>query len=298
MNAVVEQIDRPMPMPAQKRTLMESFASKYQVEPGKMLDTLKATCFKGSQGKPATNEQLLALVAVANQFNLNPFLKEIYAFPDKQGGIIPVVGIDGWLRIVNEHPAYDGMDIVYAPTEGQKPPEWVECTIYRKDRSRPTVIREYLRECKRNTDPWNTSPTRMLRHRSIIQCARVSFSFGGIFEQDEAERIIDGGVSATVDAETVADINKRLSRPQTDLLPVGGDAEQKVEAKTDAVKAEAEQQADQPVMSFAQVADAINKSKTTDALDIAADLIGAVEDAGQRTELTDMYEQARKGMKS
>ena len=31
----------------------------------------------------------------------------------------------------------------------------------------------------------------MLRHKAMIQCARLAFGFGGIFDQDEADRIIE-----------------------------------------------------------------------------------------------------------
>lgn len=31
----------------------------------------------------------------------------------------------------------------------------------------------------------------MLRHKAMIQCARVAFGYGGIFDQDEAERIVE-----------------------------------------------------------------------------------------------------------
>jgi hypothetical protein len=63
------------------------------------------------------------------------------------------------------------------------------CLIYIKGRTRPVVVTEYLSECKRNTDPWNTMPRRMLRHKSLIQCARVAFGFSGIFDEDEAKDI-------------------------------------------------------------------------------------------------------------
>jgi hypothetical protein len=66
--------------------------------------------------------------------------------------------------------------------------------IYRKDRTHPTIITEYLEEVKRNTDPWNTSPCRMLRHRAIIQCARVAFSFTGIEDADEAFKVANAEV--------------------------------------------------------------------------------------------------------
>lgn len=75
------------------------------------------------------------------------------------------------------------------------------CKIYRKDRRVPTSITEYLTECKRNTDPWNSHPSRMLRHKATIQCARVAFGFAGIKDPDEAERIIEAEVVETVSAK-------------------------------------------------------------------------------------------------
>lgn len=182
MNTVQKQSEpQPATQPIQvpQRRLVGIMADKYQLDPSKLLPVLKETCFKGS-----TDEQMVALLVVANEYNLNPFVKEIYAFPAKGGGIVPVVGIDGWLRIINEHPAYDGMEAKVSE-DGEE----CVCTIYRKDRSHPTVIVEYLSEVKRNTDPWNTCPRRMLRHKAIIQCARVAFAFTGIKDEDEAEII-------------------------------------------------------------------------------------------------------------
>lgn len=167
-----------------QKKLVGIMADKFNLAPEKLLPVLKDTCFKG-----ATDEQMVALLVVANEYNLNPFTKEIYAFPAKGGGIVPVVGIDGWLRIINEHPQYDGMDVKISD-DGKE----CTCTIYRKDRNHPTVITEYLEEVKRNTDPWNTSPCRMLRHRAIIQCARVAFSFTGIKDEDDAAKIVNAEV--------------------------------------------------------------------------------------------------------
>jgi phage recombination protein Bet len=157
-------------------------ASKYSVEPEKLLSTLKSTVFKG-----ATNEELLALVVVSNQYNLSPLLKEIYAFPAKGGGIVPVVSVDGWIRMANDHPQTDGIEFESAhDSEGRLVS--VTCKIYRKDRQHPTTVTEYLAECKRNTDPWKMEH-RMLRHKALIQCCRVAFGFSGIVDEDEAKDI-------------------------------------------------------------------------------------------------------------
>jgi phage recombination protein Bet len=163
----------------EKKMLTTVFSEKYGIEPNKMLDVLRATAFRQSDGKVISNEQLAALMIVSNQYNLNPFTKEIYAFPAKGGGIVPVVGIDGWLRVINEHPKFDGMDI-------SSTKESCTVTIYRKDRTHAISVTEILSECKRSTEPWNTCPTRMLRHKAIMQCARVALSLTGIVDEDDA----------------------------------------------------------------------------------------------------------------
>ena len=69
-----------------KQSALAVMAGKYNVEPAKLLETLKNTVFRG-----ASNDELLALVVVSNEYGLNPLTKEIYAFPAKGGGIVPVV---------------------------------------------------------------------------------------------------------------------------------------------------------------------------------------------------------------
>jgi phage recombination protein Bet len=165
-----------------KPSAMSLMASRCNVDPAKLHQTLKATVFKG-----ATDEELLALVVTANTYELNPLLKELYAFPKKGGGITPMVGIDGWLKIANRQPNFDGMDVeVYG--DG-KTPTHATCEIHLKDRSRPVKITEYFDECKRNTDPWTQMPRRMLRNKAIIQAIRVAFGIGGIHDEDEAADI-------------------------------------------------------------------------------------------------------------
>jgi len=198
---------------AQKtNSLVDKMASKFSIDPEVLLETLKATAFSQGVGSdPITNEQMYSLLIVSDQYNLNPFTKEIYAFPAKNGGIVPVVGVDGWNRIANEHPQFDGVEFVYSD-ELMQPQgaatvchAWIEAVVYRKDRTRPIRVREYLDECYRlpyvnrnngyvSNGPWQSHPKRLLRHKAEIQCYRVGFSFVGIYDEDEASRIIEGQV--------------------------------------------------------------------------------------------------------
>lgn len=170
---------------AEKPSVLVALGQRYSVEPAKLLDTLKATVFKN-----ASNEQLMALCIVANEFKLNPFLKQIYAFPDKGGGIIPVVGVDGWIALINSQPGLNGIEFIMEDDANGKPYS-VTCVIHVKGREYPCKVTEYLSECARNTDPWNKSPRRMLRHRALIQCGRVAFGLAGIKDEDEAAEFKD-----------------------------------------------------------------------------------------------------------
>ena len=165
-----------------------------------LIQTLKATAFKGD----VSDAQMTALLVVANQYGLNPWTKEIYAFPDRQNGIVPVVGVDGWSRIINQNPQFNGMEFRASENmvemNGARPaPEWMECVIYRKDRDHPVVIREYLDEVYREPfkpgmkGPWQTHTKRFFRHKAMIQCSRLAFGYVGIYDQDEAERVVDMG---------------------------------------------------------------------------------------------------------
>jgi phage recombination protein Bet len=201
-------------------SLISKFADRYSVDATKLMDTLKATAFRQRGDQVVTNEQMMALLVVADQYGLNPFTKEIYAYNDK-GAIVPVVSVDGWLRIINEHPQFDGMEFQYAeefeePTAGKECYAWIECVIFRKDRTRPTIIREYLDETyqaprgeKAFAGPWQSHTKRMLRHKSIIQCGRVAFGFAGIHDDDEAKHIAERDMGQ---AEEIVPVKQPLSR--------------------------------------------------------------------------------------
>ncbi len=211
----------------QNRSLLVRVASKYGVDPERMLTTLKATAFKQQGDYEVSNEQMMALLIVAEQHGLNPWTKEIYAFPDKKNGIVPVVSVDGWARIINENSQLDGIEFKYSEAliaagtlKGQTMGchEWIEAIIHRKDRAAPVVVREYFEEVYRApfegrgsngpytvNGPWQSHPRRMHRHKALIQCARIAFGFGGIYDQDEAERIVEAQPETVVVTSTRVD---------------------------------------------------------------------------------------------
>lgn len=172
-----------------RASALSLMAQRFNVEPNKLLGTLKSTVFKG-----ASDDELMALVIVANEYNLNPLKKEIYAFPAKGGGITPVIGVDGYVNIMNSHPQFDGIEFKMEESDGEP----ISCTaiIHRKDRKLPIPVTEYYDECFRQTDPWKQMPRRMLRNRALAQAVRIAFTAGGIIDEDEAQAMLDPVASA------------------------------------------------------------------------------------------------------
>lgn len=173
---------------AKPRNALEKMAMRLDLSPDVLRNTLQKTAFSGCR----TNEEFVALIAVANEYNLNPMLKEIYAFPAKGGGIVPMVGYDGWVKLMNSHPQFDGIEYNdHLDAKGNL--YAIEVVIYRKDRSHPIKLMELLDECRRGTEPWKMMPSRMLRNRVTCQGARLAFGFTGI-ASDGDEDVIDGGM--------------------------------------------------------------------------------------------------------
>ena len=168
-----------------KRSVLLAMASRFGMEAAAFEATVRATC--GCAG--ATREEFAAFLLVANEYGLNPVTREIYAFPKKGGGIQPIVGVDGWMRMANAHPEFDGLEVDFQHDDAGKLLS-ATARVHRKDRTHAVVVTEYLAECYRNTDPWKM-PHRMLRHKAAIQGIRYAFGFAGIMEPDEAEGIVE-----------------------------------------------------------------------------------------------------------
>lgn len=145
-----------------------------------LLDVLRGTACKGF-----SDEQIKMFCIVANMYKLNPFTGELYASIRSNGQLSVGVSVDGWSRLINEHPQFLKME-VEMPDDGKT----CTCKIWRKDREIPTVITEYLSDNYRSDSAaWKHYPKRMLRHKAIKECARIALGFSGLYDRDEIEEI-------------------------------------------------------------------------------------------------------------
>ncbi len=145
---------------------------------------------KNQHGSVATNAELAIVTGVAAKYDLNPLVKEMAAFVS--GGKLQVtVMIDGWYKMVNRQPTFDGVEFDdHIDANGKL--SAITCRMYLTNRTRPVTVTEYLAECRKTgngADVWNKWPSRMLRHKAYIQAARMAFGISEIVDPDEADRI-------------------------------------------------------------------------------------------------------------
>ena len=177
--------------------LVEIMAKEQHLNAATYAETVRSVACPPNISK----EQFTAFLMVCHEHQLNPITREIYGF-ESRGKVQPIVSIDGWLKIINSHQDFDGMEFEDV-LDGDGKLAAITCRIYRKNRKHPTEVTEYMAECKRNTEVWKNWPARMLRHKATIQAARYAFGFVGIYDQDEVERAspIDMGDAEVIDVE-------------------------------------------------------------------------------------------------
>jgi phage recombination protein Bet len=197
------------PPAGDRRSILMTMATRFGMEPSAFEATVRATCGCDK----ASREEFAAFLLVANEYGLNPVTREIYAFPKKGGGIQPIVSIDGWMTMANNHPAYDGITFVDRLDDSGRLLA-ITAQVHRKDRSHPIEVTEYLAECQQGTEPWRKWPARMLRHKAAIQAIRYAFGFSGIVDPDEADRMRPAVVEAVARPAVARPSAPRLPAPQ------------------------------------------------------------------------------------
>ncbi len=133
--------------------------------------------------KGATPAQLAMFLQVCKRTGLDPFLKEIWYVAEK--GII-MAGRDGYLRVANENPQFDGIETRVERTEAGIPIKAV-CTVWRKDRSHPTICEAYYNEYKSGSPVWTKYPSAMISKVAEVLALKRSFAINGVVSEEEMD---------------------------------------------------------------------------------------------------------------
>ena len=120
-------------------------------------------------------EVLKVILRVAKRYQLNPLLGQIDWELNLDGSYEVYIPIDGWIAMIHREPSFKGLGFHQSSETEKGIPLWMECSIYRSGLIQPMTVREYYAELKTEHPIWNQMPRRMLRHKTLQQCARLAF---------------------------------------------------------------------------------------------------------------------------
>ena len=144
-----------------------------------MLNTLRNTVAPG-----LTDSEFALFAEIVKTTGLNPVTKEVWAI--KAGGRLQLMtGINGFLRIANSHPMFDGMEVEFEKEEGRIVAATAK--VYRKDRRFPAVATAFMAEYGKPTPIWKQMPSVMLAKCAKSLAIREAFvqELGGLYTQEE-----------------------------------------------------------------------------------------------------------------
>jgi hypothetical protein len=121
-------------------------------------------------------KSILTLLRMMQSLHLDPLSEEIGFAQYEDGQWQVFITIEGCSKLLNQHPQFNGLAFNQANTLIDGVPEWIECSIYRKDREVPTTVREYYTEVRGENAIWQKMPRRILRHRALQQCVRLAIA--------------------------------------------------------------------------------------------------------------------------
>ncbi len=107
---------------------------------------------------------ILTLLRSMQSLHLDPLCEEISFTQYNDGQWQVFITIEGCSKLLNQHPQFNGLVFNQADTLIDGVPEWIECTIHRKDRTLPTTVREYLTEVRGENPIWQ----KMLRIMALL----------------------------------------------------------------------------------------------------------------------------------
>jgi phage recombination protein Bet len=140
------------------------------------IELLKSTICRG-----ASDVQLQFFLQVCRRTGLDPFLKEVWYVAEKN---LIMAGRDGYLRIANEHPAFDGIE-TRVERDKQGLPVKAVCTVWRKDRSHPTIAEAYYNEYVKLSPVWKQYPSAMIGKVAEVLALKRSFAINGVVTEEE-----------------------------------------------------------------------------------------------------------------
>lgn len=166
-------------------------AAKFLGVPPEKVAVLLQNVWSTSNGKaPLTEQEMFQGMSMIARFGLDPIAKEVYVTRTKQG-LATIIGIDGWIKVLDRTDHYDGHEQEIEFSEDGKVFS-VTTKIHSKTRKYPTVYVAYASEYATQSGfVAGNMPIHMLRIFSLRHAARQFTPIGGSVVTEEEAHWMD-----------------------------------------------------------------------------------------------------------
>jgi hypothetical protein len=180
------QLPEPLDPAIQKMSLRGTAANVLGIAVNDLYGFLRGV-WKTSKGQEElTNRELSIGIAVVARYGLDPVTREVYMTRGKDGRPIMMIGIDGWIKILDATQHYDGFEMELGfDKDGEV--EWAECRIHSTRRKFPAIYRGYASEYRRVGGFVSKQMfSHMLRVFTLRHAARLFVPVSGAMLEEEA----------------------------------------------------------------------------------------------------------------
>ncbi len=152
----------------------------------------------------ATEDEFRMFIHVAKSYGLDPFNKEIFFWKEDDQGIT-MTSRDGYLRIADRHPQYNGIvsDVVKKGDKFKRTIDGIEhqygtdrgdiigayALVYRRDRKYPVYVFAPFDEYNAHTKIWLTYKTAMILKVAESMALKRAFTVSGLVSREEMDSV-------------------------------------------------------------------------------------------------------------
>jgi DNA-directed RNA polymerase subunit RPC12/RpoP len=186
-------LDQALTETASRRQSIRATAAQFLgVPPNKVCDLLR-NVWKTSKGQePLSDAEMFMGMSMIARYGLDPIAREVFVTRTK-GGLATIIGIDGWIKVLDRTEGYDGMEVdLHFSDEAGRQCDYCDVRIFSKKRSHPASYRAYMHEYRKLSGfVADAVPLHMLRIFALRHAARLFTPIGGSVVTEEEARWMD-----------------------------------------------------------------------------------------------------------
>lgn len=153
---------------------------------------------KSDQVRP---DELIQYAALCKNAGLDPATSEVSPLVQRDR-ISLIIGVDGWTRIANRDPNFDGIEYKFSEETvkagSHEVPKYIDTFVYFKNRSHASFWRTPYDEAFRSTSPvWSSMPLQMLQNRATTNAIKRAFGLAGIVDNEDVQYIKQNEIDVT-----------------------------------------------------------------------------------------------------